>query len=153
MYKTNIQSSVCRTLVLVSMVMSYTITVGQEPTRADVQSQFYAIDEFGPMDMGTNMIIYRDARYIGGMKALREYLNEKVVSHDNVKTSEASGKALVRCNIGSDGLVNSAHIIRSVHPSIDSALLTAVLSMPMWEPAIQYGQPVGTIVIIPYKTK
>lgn len=153
MYMTNIKSSVCRTLILVFMVMSYTIMVGQQHTRADVQSQFYAIDEFSPMDMGTNMIIYRDARYIGGMKALRQHLNENVVYPDNIGASETSGKVLIRCTIGSDGSVNSAEIIRSVHPSIDSALIIAVLSMPLWEPAIQYGLPIGTTVLIPYKTK
>ncbi len=153
MYMTNIKSSVYRTLVLVSMVMSCTITVGQEPSRADIQNQFYAIDEFSPMDMGTNMIIYRDARYIGGMKALRRHLNENVVYPDNIRATDASGKVLIRCTIGSDGSVNSAEIIRSVHPSIDSAVITAVLSMPLWEPAIQYGLPIGTTVVIPYKTK
>ncbi len=133
--------------------MLETMTIAQTPVRADIQSQFYAIDEFGPADFTTNVIIYRDARYVGGMKALHRYMKERVDYQHAFNAGEVSGKILMRCTIGADGTVKKATIVRSVNPALDSAVVKAALSMPSWEPAIQYGRPLETSIIIPFKIK
>jgi periplasmic protein TonB len=153
MFLPRTQSVLCCTMVLVFTFILNSMTMSQIPTRADIHSQFYAIDEFGPADYGTNVIIYRDARYIGGMKALRQYMKENVVYQDVSGDSDFSGKILIRCTIGKDGTVKNATVERSVNPAIDSAVINAALSMPLWEPAIQYGLPIETKLIIPFKIK
>jgi TonB family protein len=146
------QSVLSCAVTLICFLMSNAV-IGQESIGTDVPSQFYAIDEFRPIDMGTNTIVYRDARYIGGMKALRQHLRENVVYPIDPQRSEVSGKVLIRCTIGSDGSIRTADIRRSVSPTIDKAVIDAVLSMPLWEPAVLYGLPVETTVVISFKTK
>ena len=139
--------------VFVCMFIQLTLTIGQGPTSTDIQTRFYAVDEFSSIDLSGNEIIYRDARYIGGMKALRQHLKDNVVYPENSIMSENSGKILVRCTIGSDGSVTNAIIERSINPQVDSAILDAVLTMPLWEPAIQYGRPIASTLVIPYKVR
>ena len=125
--------------------------ISQRLVRADLQDQFYAVEEYGPVDIGANMIVSRNARYIGGKKAMRQDLSESFIYPVDESEIGDEGKVLVRFTISPDGSVSSATVIRSLSTAIDSAVRAAVLTLSMWEPAIQNGQAVESTVVIPFK--
>ncbi|MCY1635451.1 TonB family protein [Marinifilum sp. D737] len=59
------------------------------------------------------------------------------------------GKVLVNFVINKEGMVENVQILKSVHPLIDQAAVKAVLSSPLWTPALLHKIPKKVSYTIP----
>lgn len=53
-----------------------------------------------------------------------------------------SGRVMVTFVVEKDGSVTGVKVIQSVYPSLDSAAVACVMSMPKWTPGLQNDSPV-----------
>ena len=151
MFFANHKTSFVAAIALVCIGLTSTDINSQRLRGAESNEHFYAVEEFGPVDIGANLVLNRYAGYIGGKNAMREDLSESFVQPVDESNICDEGEVLVRFTISADGTLSSATIILSISPAIDSAVRAAVLKLSMWEPAIHNGLPVESNIVIPFK--
>jgi len=69
---------------------------------------------------------------------IQQNLNYPVIAQEN----GISGRVYVQFDIGPDGNVTNAVVVRGVDPSLDKEALRVVRSSPKWKPGSQRGRPV-----------
>lgn len=101
------------------------------------------------VDTSQNLEIYtvveKKAEFPGGNIALLQYINNGMKSSGNVQ----EGRVIVSFIIDSNGFVKNVNVIKSISPSMDSAAIKLVESMPQWQPATQRGRPVNIYYTLP----
>lgn len=89
------------------------------------------------------------AQFPGGEDSLRSYLKEKTIYPPSAKGLNIEGTVKVRFTISRDGDVKNIRIIESLYPSIDSAAVEVISSMPKWKPGKEGNTPVPIDFILP----
>ncbi|TVR70986.1 MAG: M56 family peptidase [Marinilabiliales bacterium] len=85
----------------------------------------------------------------GGQDAFRRYIAENLRYPQSAAESGIEGMVFVQFVIGSDGTVQSAEVVRGVHPSLDREALRVVMSSPPWTSGRQRGEPVNVVFTFP----
>jgi len=87
--------------------------------------------------------------YPGGDKALLDWIGAQVSYPNEVKKQNIEGKVFVRFIIGTEGSIESANVLRGVHPLLDAEALRVVKSIKGFSPGLQRGKAVRVQYIIP----
>ena len=138
-------------LVAAAMMLSSAIATAQTYAEANMSKKFYEIDEFTAPEAWSNEVLFRDAKFAGGSKALTSHIHHHFVYPQEDIKNGIEGKVVAKFVINEYGRVDSAYIVKSVSETIDNALLLAIETMPPWEPAIRNGKPVKAYVTLPFK--
>ena len=124
---------------------------GNSSIRVDVNGEFYDMDEFLPEDHRSDVVIYRDARYLGGKKAMKEFMQENFKYPESARANGVEGRMVAEFTIERDGSIKDIRIVKSVDASLDQELVRVLNEMPNWNPAIKYGFPATSKVMLPFK--
>ena len=95
-------------------------------------------------------VVEETAHFRGGQPALEAYLKENVRMPDE---ECVIGRVIVSFNIGKDGSISDAKVVKSLSPACDKEALRVVKAMPKWHPGKQLGQAVDTKFTMPIDFK
>jgi len=87
--------------------------------------------------------------FIGGEKALFQYLKNKIDYHEYAIKNNIQGKVYVRFYVNKKGMIKEAEVVKGVHPILNKEALKVVENMPKWKPGIQNGEKVNVYMVIP----
>ena len=92
--------------------------------------------EVGTMNYSATLIPEIEAEFIGGDKALKQYLKENAIDKIPAIDPKEALLLIIRFTINEDGkIVNSKIAKESSYPKTDKLLLNAINKMPKWRPA------------------
>jgi len=77
------------------------------------------------------------------------YLSKNIIFPEDAIKDGVSGRVNVKFLVKSDGNIDSAHVIKKLHPSCDKEALRMINSMPPWKPGRQNGKAVDVWFILP----
>ncbi|MFH2095698.1 MAG: TonB family protein, partial [Bacteroidota bacterium] len=97
--------------------------------------------------------VEQDPVFPGGEEAYLRYIMDNVEIPDFTKDIGTNGKVCVGFIIDKKGNVTDVHIVRSMDPYVDNAVMKVFKAMPKWSPALQLGQPaavkrIGVVSIV-----
>lgn len=90
-------------------------------------------------------------KFIGGMQALMEYLQENVLYPENAMKRGEEGRVIVEFIVHRDGSIVEPVVIRSVSKELDMEAVRVIHNMPKWKPATKNGIPVRVKYTLPIK--
>ena len=82
------------------------------------------------------------AEYIGGQKALVEFLDANMKYPPIAMENGLEGRVYLSFIVEKDGSLSKIKIIRSISKECDEEAIRLVKLMPKWKPAKQRGEPV-----------
>lgn len=91
-------------------------------------------------------VVEEQPHFPGGQTALEAYLKENVRMPDE---ECVIGRVIVSFNIGKDGTISDAKVVKSLSPACDKEALRVVKAMPKWHPGKQLGKVVITKYTLP----
>ncbi|MCM1345733.1 MAG: energy transducer TonB [Bacteroides sp.] len=91
--------------------------------------------------------------YPGGQQAMIQFLSENVKYPADALKADAQGRVLIGFIVETNGTLSGAHVLKSVHPSLDSEALRVVRMMPRWTPGMQDGKAVRVKYTVPVTFK
>ena len=91
-------------------------------------------------------VVEEAPHFPGGQTALEAYLKENVRMPDE---ECVIGRVIVSFNIGKDGTISDAKVVKSLSPACDKEALRVVKAMPKWHPGKQLGKVVITKYSLP----
>jgi TonB family protein len=94
-------------------------------------------------------VVEQQPEYVGGVKALMNYLNENIKYPEAAKENGIKGRVTLKFIVRSDGSVTDAKILRGVDPVLDDEALRVVNAMPKWTPGKQNGENVSVYYTLP----
>ncbi|MBR6962045.1 MAG: energy transducer TonB [Prevotella sp.] len=89
--------------------------------------------------------------FLGGTKALMEWVKENMKYPDELADSCVQGRVVVSFIINEDGTVSDGKVVKSVHPLLDAEALRLVSIMPRWIPYKLLGKARKTRYFMPVK--
>ena len=89
------------------------------------------------------------AEFVGGEKALMQWLNENIHYPPSAAEMGIQGKIFIRFVVEKDGSLTNIEVVRKVHPSLDRETVRLVKAMPKWEPAIKDNKIIRSYFILP----
>ena len=95
-------------------------------------------------------VVEESPHFPGGKTALEAYLKENVKMPDE---ECVIGRVIVSFNIGKDGTISDAKVVKSLSPACDKEALRVVKAMPKWHPGKQLGKVVITKYSLPVTFK
>lgn len=91
--------------------------------------------------------------FIGGLSALRLFLNTNIRYPAQARRKNIQGKVVVKFIVNENGAVVNPQIIRSVDDTLDEEALRVIKSMPNWKPGLIDGKPVKVYYTLPISFK
>jgi len=95
------------------------------------------------------MAVEEMPEFVGGVNALRQFLQSATKYPEIAKANGIQGKVYVAFVISKDGDVTKAKVARGVDPELDNEALRVVNSMPKWKPGKQRGQNIAVGYTVP----
>lgn len=89
------------------------------------------------------------AEFPGGAAKVMEFIAGEVTYPEAAKADGVEGKVFVEFTIAENGEVTNAHVLKPLHPALDSAAIAAAEAMPAWSPAMKDGKAVATTITLP----
>ena len=80
--------------------------------------------------------------YPGGEAAMQKYLKENLVYPSYAKENGVEGIVTVGFQVGADGVLRNAKVVKLVDPDLEKEALRLVNGMPAWVPAEKDGTPI-----------
>lgn len=91
----------------------------------------------------------QDARYIGGISRLQEFIADEVNYPQEAIEMNIQGKVFVIFVVEKDGRLSNVSIDRGVHPLLDQEAIRLIKKMPRWKPGKMGKLPVRTRCRLP----
>ncbi len=91
--------------------------------------------------------------FVGGDKALYEYLSNNIKYPKREKQIGIEGKVYVEFVVGKKGEITDVKIKRGVSEALDAEAIRVIKSMPNWLPGKQNGRAVKVIYVMPISFK
>lgn len=88
-------------------------------------------------------------QFPGGGLALQQWLSKQLEYPEDAKKKGIVGRVFVTFIVNESGLVEKAHVVKSVFPSLDKEALRVVNLMPKWTPGKQRGENVKVSYTVP----
>jgi len=79
--------------------------------------------------------------FAGGNEALTVYMKNNLQYPEMAKKNGIEGTVLLEYYITDNGTVENVKVIKSAHDSLNAEAIRLVENMPLWNPAIQNGNP------------
>ena len=136
-----------RLLIIGFMLCLYQLSYGQTAT-----DQWVAFER-QQQKMAEQLGLDCMPKYVGGMQALMEYLQENVSYPENAMKRGEEGRVIVEFIVHRDGSIVEPVVIRSVSKELDMEAIRVILNMPKWKPATKDGIPVRVKYTLPINFK
>ncbi len=91
--------------------------------------------------------------FVGGNKALYEYLSNNIKYPKREKQIGVEGKVYVEFVVGKKGEITDVKIKKGVNEALDAEAIRVIKSMPNWLPGKQNGRAVKVIYVMPISFK
>jgi protein TonB len=91
------------------------------------------------------------ASFIGGDKALAQYLGENIAYPDKAKKAGVEGRVVLSFVVEEDGTVDDVEVVSSPSDDLSQEAIRVMLASPKWKPGQQNGIFVAMSFIIPIK--
>lgn len=88
-------------------------------------------------------------QFIGGDKALVDFLQKNMVYPAEAIKQKQEGKTLVAFTVNEDGSIANVHIIKSSWHLLDVEAIRIVKLMPKWIPAFDNGVNKKEMIVLP----
>lgn len=85
----------------------------------------------------------------GGVQNLMKFIGDNVKYPSAAVSEGVQGRVIIRFVVDTDGSVNDATVMRSVHPACDEEALRVINSMPKWTPGQKDGKNVAVYFTLP----
>jgi protein TonB len=93
--------------------------------------------------------VEQQPEFVGGMKAMYEFLGKNLKYPKSASNSGIEGKVFLKFIVEKDGSVTDIKVLRGIGFGCDEAAIHAVKQMPSWNPGKQNGQAVRVYFTIP----
>lgn len=93
--------------------------------------------------------IIRQPEYVGGMRALAEFISTNLRYPAAGYRVGLSGRVFVRFTINTDGSLTDVDIIKGLGYGADEETVRLIKSMPKWRPGAQDGKPISVKYDLP----
>ena len=123
------------------------ITTQTNNLKNDVESK--NLETFSHDTSEVFKIVEMMPEFIGGDKALREYIASEVKYPKDALENNMEGKVYVSFVVNEDGEVQNTRIARGVCTSLDNEAMRVVNSFPKWRPGMCEGKAVKVSYTIP----
>ncbi len=80
---------------------------------------------------------------------VHNYLAKHIIFPKNLTDTLLDKKVIVSFNVKDDGSIDNVKIVKSIHHSIDTNIITTVSGMPKWKPAEHKGKKVASQFVLP----
>lgn len=91
------------------------------------------------------------AEFPGGAVRMMNFFSSNLRYPNDAREIGAQGSVFVEFIIDETGTIRDIEILRSVHPSLDSAAVRIIKKMPQWKPGTINGSPVTSKIAIPVR--
>jgi protein TonB len=104
-------------------------------------------------DIGYNEFeVTENAMFRGGtVENFRAWLMKKIRYPDEAAINGIRGTVFVKFAVGKDGKICDVTVEKGIHPIIDQAVVSTLLSSPEWTPAKKNGEEVKVFYHVPVK--
>lgn len=96
-----------------------------------------------------NQYLFTPAKYPGGYKEMKKYLQSIFVYPEEARSLKISGTVWLNCEVDELGHMGDIKVFNSINEQCDAEAVFLVKNMPDWWPAFQQGIPVKSRVYIP----
>jgi protein TonB len=94
--------------------------------------------------------VTEQAMFMGGsVENFRSWLIKRIRYPEEAAINGIKGMVVVKFTVGKDGKICDVVVQKGIHPTIDGAVVKALLSSPEWKPAKKNGKPVNVFYYIP----
>jgi protein TonB len=87
--------------------------------------------------------------YVGGMKALSEFLSKHMKYPGRAASAGVSGKVFIEFTVEADGAIENVHVIKGIGFGCDEEAVRVIKLMPNWIPGKQSGRSVRVKFTLP----
>ena len=98
-------------------------------------------------------IVEDQPTFIGGGKALYQWLSEHVNYPEEALADSVQGKVIVEFDVNQNGEIEKPRIRRGCHPALEKEAIRVFKEMPKWKPAEKNGKPVSVTSCLPITFK
>lgn len=91
------------------------------------------------------------AQYPGGQAALESFIKNNLKYPTKAKEAGISGVVYVEFEVGKDGAIGKAKVLRGINPEMDAAALEVVKLMGNFTPGTKDGKPVASKLVLPIR--
>jgi periplasmic protein TonB len=89
------------------------------------------------------------AEFFGGEFALRKYFSENLIFPEKYINQKITSKVFVRFVIERTGEISNVYLVKGPNDECNREAMRVVRKMPIWEPAVHFGQRVTSIQTLP----
>jgi TonB family protein len=89
------------------------------------------------------------AEFFGGKIALSKFFGENLVFPEKYKNQKITSKVFIRFTIERTGLISNVYLVKGPNDECNREAIRVVRKMPLWEPAVHFGQRVVSVQTLP----
>ncbi|HLN21130.1 MAG TPA: TonB family protein, partial [Bacteroidales bacterium] len=119
----------------------------RQPFNTTVNLKFQLPDQITPDDVF--VVTEQMPMYPGGDAALLDQIRNTTKYPQDALDQKIEGRVIVRFVVTAKGAVESATVLKGVHPSLDAEALRVVSSLGRFMPGSQGGKPVNVWYMVP----
>ena len=140
-----------RTLLLATMLAPFTL-LAQLGSDGSVVVEPPAVIEQDPRANPDYIytVVEQMPEFPGREPAMFTYLAESFEYPESAVEEGIQGKVFVQFIVERDGSIADVKVLRGAHPLLDREVVRVLLSMPLWNPGKQHGQPVRVRYNLPF---
>ncbi|RYF66663.1 MAG: TonB family protein, partial [Cytophagaceae bacterium] len=94
-------------------------------------------------------IVEQQPQFPGGVRALTQYLNQKLQYPARARKANVDGRVIVQFVVSQTGDIEQLRILKSIGFGCDEEAVRVVSQMPKWIPGKQQGQAVSVVYNLP----
>ena len=97
------------------------------------------------------LVVEEQPEFPGGVAGLQKFLQKNIEYPSLAKDAGIAGTVYVTFEVGKDGSITNAKVLRGIGGGCDKEALRVVKKMPKWKPGKQRGKPVRVQFNIPVR--
>lgn len=136
-------------LTLALLFAAFLNGTAQQMAANDTVETITAISNVKAAPIPFNELVFSQAQYQGGPRAMAQYLSENLKYPRWAAKNNIEGTVLVQCTIDVNGNVGNVVLKQPLGRGFDKEAVRVIKEMPSWIPAIQASRNVSQKVIIP----
>lgn len=119
-----------------------------QASKADVKV-LKDVAEAAPKPEGIN----KKAAFPGGEIKMLKFIAKHTSYPSKALANKVEGRVSVSIQINEQGEIISSEIVKGLSPDCDKEVLRVISKMPNWEPALNNGEPINQVIILPVQFK
>ena len=105
------------------------------------------------LDISDMAVMNQAPHFIGGKKALENYIQKHLSYPEALKKSGVEGTVYIQATVNKKGELMAVKVKKGIHPLLDQEALNLVKGMPNWAPGMQGKNAVRATIQIPIEFK